>query len=58
VVWPGRYGQSETRREVSLVDVDIKELQLLPGEEVGLIIVNRCTQSCNNSCTITCVVTK
>jgi hypothetical protein len=36
---------------VILVEVDIKELQLLPGDEVGLIVVKpRCTVSCTSTC--------
>jgi hypothetical protein len=54
----GRYSNNH-RKEVNSMEIDIKELQLLPGAEVGLddILFPKCTLSCTRTCDKTCAVT-
>jgi hypothetical protein len=41
------------------MEIDIKELQLLPGNDVALddIILGKCTKSCSTTCLATCALT-
>lgn len=39
------------------MEIDVRALELLPGDEAGLGFQPICTQSCKRSCLVSCAVT-